>query len=89
MVERGVLIGYLEGGTGAVDAGDLRAMRCEMESEASLIAEDVERFSVGVVGGGGIVLTLVEEGAGLLALESVVMELHAVHGEGGGGLAAE
>ena len=59
-----------------------------MEGEASLIAEDVEGFAVGVVGGGGVVLALVEEGSGLLAFEGVVMELNSVHGEGGGGLAA-
>ena len=79
MIQRCVLVCYLEGGTGAVNAGDLSAMGGEMESEASLIAEDVERFSVGVVGGGVIVLALVEEGAGLLAMESVVMKLDAVH----------
>ena len=57
-----------------------------MQSEASLITEDVECFAMGVLGSRGIVLTLVEKGAGLLAFEAVEMELHAVHGEGGCGL---
>ena len=63
-------------------------MRSEVESEASLIAEDVEGLAVGVLGSGGVVLALVEEGSGLLAFEGVEMELNAVHGEGGGGLLA-
>ena len=58
----------------------------EVEGEASLIAEDVEGFAVRVLGGGGVVFALVEEGTGLLAFERVVVKLHAVHGESGGGL---
>jgi hypothetical protein len=88
MVQCGVLIGDFESGTGAVDAGDLRTPGSEMEGEASLIAEDIESFSSGVLGCSGVVLALVEEGSGLLAQESVVMELDSVHGESGGGLAA-
>ena len=45
-VERGVLVGDFEGGTGAVDAGDLRATRGEMKGEASLVAEDVESLAL-------------------------------------------
>ena len=54
-----------------------------MESEASLIAEDVEGFSVGVLHGCTVVFALVEEGSGLLALERVEMKLDPVHGEYG------
>ena len=88
LVEGGVLVGDFEGGAGAVDSGDLRAARGEVEGEASLIAEDVEGFAAGVVGGGGVVFALVEKGSGLLAFEGVVVELDLVHGEGGGGLLA-
>ena len=87
-VEGGVLVGDFERGTGAVDAGDVCAMRGEMEGEASLIAEDVESIAVGVLGGGGVVLALVEEGSGLLAFEGVEVKLDAVHGEDGGALFA-
>ena len=59
-----------------------------MESKRTLIAEDVEGVAVGVMRGGGVVFALIEEGSGLLAFESVVMELDAVHGDDGGGLAA-
>ena len=59
-----------------------------MKGEASLVAEDVEGLAVGVLGGGGVVFALVEEGSGLLAFEGVVAELYAVHGEGGRGLLA-
>ncbi len=41
-----------------------------------------------VLGGGGVVFALVEEGTGFLAFESVVVKMHAVHGESSGGLAA-
>ena len=88
LVEGGVLVGDFEGGAGAVDAGDLGAAWSEMEGESSLIAEDVEGFAAGVVGGGGIVFALVEEGSGLLAFEGVIVELELVHGEGGGGFFA-
>jgi hypothetical protein len=59
-----------------------------VQGEASLIAEDVERFAVRVVGGGGVVFALVEEGSGLLAFEGVEVELDAVHLEGGRSLLA-
>src|SRR5450631_192989 len=85
MVEGGVLVGDFQGRTGAVDAGDVRAPRGEMESEPSLIAEDVESFAFGVLSGDGVVFALVEEGAGFLAFERVVAELDGIHGEGGGG----
>src|SRR4029077_17906659 len=64
LVEGGVLVGNFQSGTRAVDASDLRAVGSEVEGEASLIAEDVEGFAVGVLGSGGIVLALVEEGSG-------------------------
>src|ERR1017187_2684108 len=85
MVEGGVLVGHFQGRTGAVDAGGVRALRGEMESEASLIAEDVESFAFGVLSGDGVVFALVEEGAGFLAFKRVVTELDGIHGEGGSG----
>src|SRR5580693_328712 len=66
-VEGGILIGNFERSSGTIDAGDVRAARDQMKSEASLIAEDIEGFSVGVLGNGGVVLALVEEGSSLLA----------------------
>ena len=68
-------------------------MTCEqranqMKREASLIAEDVEGFAVGVLGSGGVVLALVEEGSGLLAFEGVEVELDAIHGKDGRGFFA-
>ena len=80
-VQGGVLVGNFQGGTGTVHAGDLRAMRGQVQGEASLVAEDVERFAVRIAGRSGVVLALVEKGSGLLAFQSVVMESHAVHGE--------
>ncbi len=43
---------------------------------------------MGVEGGGGVVLALVEECARLLTLADVEMKADAVHGEDGGGLVA-
>ena len=46
-----------------------------MQGEASLIAEDVERLTSGVLGGSSVVFALIEEGSRLLAFERVVVEL--------------
>ena len=54
-------------------------MQSKVQRESSLIAEGVERFTVRVLGGGGIVFALVEEGAGFLALEAVVVKSYPVH----------
>jgi len=51
-VQRGILLGDLEGSTRAVDAGDVRAAWGEMKREPALVAEDVERVSRGVLGRG-------------------------------------
>jgi hypothetical protein len=75
LVEGGVLVGDFERGTGAVDAGDVRAAGSQMEGESALVAENVESLAVGVLGGGGVVLALVEEGSGLLAFEGVEVKL--------------
>ena len=56
-----------------------------MQRKSSLIGEAVERISVSVACGGGIVLALVEEGAGLLPGESIEVEADSVHGEDGAG----
>src|SRR5580698_5188560 len=88
MIQGRVLVGDFQGRAGAVDAGDLRAVRGEMEREAALVTEDVESLAVGIVGGGGVVFTLVEKGSGFLAFEGVVAKLDSVHGEGGGSLLA-
>src|SRR5208283_5861984 len=73
--------GDFERGAGAVDAGDVGAARGEMEGESALVAKNVEGVAMGVLGGGGVVLALIEEGSGLLAFERVELELDAVHGE--------
>ena len=52
-----------------------------MQGKSSLIAEDVQRFPVRVFGCRRVVLALVEEGAGLLAFQAVVVKADAVHGE--------
>src|SRR6202041_866626 len=82
-VEGGVLVGNFEGGGGTVDARDARAARDEVEGEAALIAEDVEGVAVGVGGGRGVVLALVEEGSGFLPGKGIVVELDSVHGNDG------
>ena len=84
LVEGGVLVGDFESGTGTVNAGDVRAARSKVEGEASLVAKNVKGLAVGILGGGGVVLALVEKGSGLLAFERIVMESDAVHGECGG-----
>jgi hypothetical protein len=83
VIQSGVLVGDFQGGTGAVDAGDLGAARGEMEGETALVAEDVEGLAVAVAGGGSVVFALVEEGSGFLAFEGVKGKLNAVHGEDG------
>jgi len=40
-----------------------------VEGESTLVAEDVESLAVGVLGGGGVVFTLIEKGPSLLACE--------------------
>ena len=84
-IEGGIPVGDLERGPRAVDAGDVRAARGQVKGKASLVAENVEGFAVGVLGSGSVVLALVEEPSGLLAFERVAVELDAVHGEDGRG----
>src|SRR6202035_1309753 len=87
-VQGGVLISDFEGGARTVYARDVGATRGEMKGETPLIAEDVEGVASGVLGRRGVVLTLIEEGTGLLTFPSVVAELDVVHGEGCGGFLA-
>src|SRR5664280_2620663 len=69
--------------------GDALASPRDVQRKSSLIGETVERVSVSVPCGGGVVLALVEEGAGLLPAESVEVEAEAVQSEeGAGSLAA-
>ena len=88
LIQRCILIGDFEGGTRAVDAGDVRTMRGEVKGESALVAEDVESLAVGVLRGGGVVFALVEEGPRLLAFEGVEAETDGIHGERGGSLFA-
>jgi len=86
-VERFVLFGGLECGAGSVDAGDAVAVTSEMEGESALVAKGVDALSVGILGGSGVVLALVEEGPRLLAFKGVEVELDTVeveHRRGGG-----
>src|SRR5258708_36235915 len=48
-----------------------------MQRKSTLIAESVERFTMRVLRRGGVVFTLIQEGAGLLAFEAVVVVAHA------------
>ena len=75
------MVGNFQGRTGTIHAGDLGAVRGEMKGESPLIAENVERFPFGVAGRSGVVLALIEKGAGLLAFQGVELEADAVHGE--------
>ena len=56
-----------------------------MERESTLVGADIEGFAGGVARGGGVVLTLVEEGAGLLAAGGVEVKLKAIEAEEGPG----
>src|SRR5262249_27072855 len=49
-----------------------------MKSEPTLVGEDVHRFAVGVLRCGGVVFSLVEEGASLLSRECVEIETHPI-----------
>ena len=60
----------------------------QMKREASLIGEAVERLAMRVAGRRGIVLALIEEGAGLLSAQPVEVKAHAVQGEDGAGALA-
>src|SRR5580693_636942 len=79
-VESEIRIGGFERSTAGVNAGDVRADLGEMQSEAAVVGADVESL-VGAAGGGdergggSIIQALVEEGSGLLAGSSVVMEM--------------
>ena len=59
-----------------------------MQGKATLVAEDVQSFALGVTRGRSVVLALIEEGAGLLSLQRLVVKAHPVHGEDGAGLFA-
>ena len=46
----------------------------QVQGEAALIAEDIQRFAVSVLRGGRVVLALIEERAGLLSVERLVVK---------------
>src|ERR1700741_2984413 len=56
-----------------------------MQRESAPVAEHIESIAVRVSGGCGVILSLVEERAGLLSSERAGMEANAVHGEDGFG----
>ena len=59
-----------------------------MQRKSPLVTEHIECLAVGVLLGGGVVLALIEEGAGLLAVQGVVVKPYTVHGEDGARLLA-
>src|SRR5579884_1605463 len=56
-------------------------MRPQVESETSLVTEDVEGLAVRVPGRRRIILALVKKRARLLSFFRVVVELNAIHGQ--------
>src|SRR5664280_153029 len=88
-IELLVLLRHFQRRTRRVHGGDGCASPREVQRKSSLIGETIERVSVSVPCGGGVVLALVEEGASFLPAESVEVEVDSVHGEeGAGSLAA-
>src|SRR5664280_1542198 len=88
-IELLVLLRYFQRRPRRVHSRDGCACPREVQRKSSLIGETIERVSVSVPRSGGVVLALVEEGAGLLPAESVEVEAESVHGEeGAGSLAA-
>jgi hypothetical protein len=83
LIQSCVLVRHLQGWTGTINPSYGRASGSQVESEASLITENVERLSMSVCSSRGIILALVEEGSGLLSLEGIEVEVHTVHGESG------
>src|SRR5208283_5358152 len=82
-VELLVPLGDFQRRTRRVNRGHARAHSCEMQGEASLISEAIERLTVSIPGSGSVVFALIEESASLLSGESVEVKTHAVHGEDG------
>src|SRR5208283_4538371 len=82
-VELLVPLGDLQRGTRRVNRGHAVAHSREVQCEASLISEAIERPTLAIAGSGSVVLALVEEGSSLLSGESVEVKTHAAHGEDG------
>src|SRR5205085_417881 len=61
-----------------VNCRDLLSAARQVQSEAAMKGEAVERLAARVAFGGDAVLALVEEGAGLLTFEQVHGKAHAV-----------
>src|SRR5207249_6790935 len=53
----------------------------QVKGEAALIAEHIERLTACVLGGGCIVLSLVQKCSSLLPFQSLVMKLNSIHAE--------
>ena len=84
--------GGREGGAGAIHGFDRFAMRGQVQGKAAGRGEAVERLAAaGIAGGGAVVLALVEEDAGLLAVQQVGRQAQAIHFDGNaiGNLAGE
>jgi len=81
MVQSSILVGNFEGGAGAVNTGYRRTVWRKVEGKTSVIAKDVERLAPGIMGGGGVIFTLIEKRSCLLAYQGVVAELDAIHSE--------
>src|SRR5579872_330400 len=82
-IEGGIALGHLKGRTGAVHSGNARAGFRQMKSESALVAEHVERLTVGITGCRGIVLALIQKCTRLLPLKGIVMKFNAIHGDNG------
>jgi hypothetical protein len=61
LIQSGILVGHLQGWTGAIDTGNRITVRGEVEREASVIAKDVESFAASILCGSGIVFALIQE----------------------------
>src|SRR6185312_41840 len=60
----------------------------QMQGKAALVSANIQRLSMRILRGGGIVLPLIEKRSGLLAALRIVVKRNAVHAEGRRGLIA-
>src|SRR5208337_2224084 len=82
-VELLIPLGDFQRGTRRVNRGHALAHARQVQREAALVGEAIERLTMAIAGGSSVVFALVEEGASLLSGKSVEVKAHAVHGEEG------
>ena len=80
-VELFVLFRDLERRTRGIDRGNVIADARQVQGESALIGEAVERLSMRISSGGGVVLALIEKRSGLLNAQRVEVEADTVEGE--------